>query len=277
MIMLASIFRSAAASVRLATALGPRGLIACDAKCTAWKHAAKCLATGALVLAAIGSPGCGSDRSEQGSEITKAPQSAPIPTFQDLALQAQQQGSDRLETSIPVTDRDLLVLAQTPTVDTLICDAGELSDVAVESIASLPNLRHLRLRHSPISDDGFQALAAIKTLWFLNLPHSRCTAKGIASLAVLPDLRNLRLGSDLLGADAAGSLSLLHSLRSVHLIGVPFNDEGLRLIAALPELESIYLDDSSVTEDGWQWLFENYPDLHVHVDQQHHDRDPHRH
>jgi hypothetical protein len=45
----------------------------------------------------------------------------------------------------------------------------------------------------------------------------------------------------------------------------------------MPNLQSLYLDDSLVTETGWEWLFEEVPNLHVHVNQQHHDRDPQAH
>ena len=48
----------------------------------------------------------------------------------------------------------------------------------------------------------------------------------------------------------------LSSLRSLHLIGIPITDEGLKILARMPRLQSLYLDDSMVTEDGWEWLFE---------------------
>jgi len=32
-----------------------------------------------------------------------------------------------------------------------------------------------------------------------------------------------------------------------------------------------------VTDEGWDWLFQNKSHLHVHIDQKHHDRDPQKH
>ena len=75
----------------------------------------------------------------------------------------------------------------------------------------------------------------------------------------------------------ANALTQIRSLRGIHLIGVPITDEGLKKIAAMPYLESLYLDDSAVTEAGWAWLFREHPHLHVHIDQYHHDRDPKAH
>jgi hypothetical protein len=66
-------------------------------------------------------------------------------------------------------------------------------------------------------------------------------------------------------------------LRAVHLIEIPITDEGLQQIADLPHLESLYLDGAAVTATGWNWLFTNHPDLHIHLDQQHHDIDPNWH
>ena len=144
-------------------------------------------------------------------------------------------------------------------------------------IAKLPKLRHLRLRLSPIGDVGFQELSSCEALWFLNLPHAACTSEGVASLKSLTKLRQLRLGSKNLDNQVANALTQIRSLRGIHLIGVPITDEGLKKIAVMPYLESLYLDDSAVTEAGWAWLFREHPHLHVHIDQYHHDRDSQAH
>jgi hypothetical protein len=80
-----------------------------------------------------------------------------------------------------------------------------------------------------------------------------------------------------LGNEVTREIATLPSLRVIHLIGVPVTDEGLKTLAEMPYLESLYLDDCAVTEAGWDWLFREHPHLHVHVNQAHHDRDPKRH
>ncbi|WDQ19322.1 adenylate cyclase [Rhodopirellula sp. P2] len=169
------------------------------------------------------------------------------------------------------------LVTELPKLDTVLIDEGVITDEGLKTIAKLPELRHLRLRLSPITDEGLKPLLECETLWFLNLPHSRLTEKGIRSLAALPKLRQLRVGSTLLGNDLGRALLEVESLRGLHLIGVPLGDEGLKVIVELPHLESLYLDDSAVTESGWEWLFLNHPQLHVHINQRHHDRDPHHH
>lgn len=163
------------------------------------------------------------------------------------------------------------------TLETLILDKGVVTDVSMPSIASLPNLQHLRLRLSPINDDGLKHLSKCTSLWYVNLPHAACTAKGVAELAAIPKLRQLRLGSSGVGNEVTREIASIESLRGVHLIGVAVTDEGLKTLAAMPHLESLYLDDSAVTEAGWDWLFREHPHLHVHINQDHHDRDPKAH
>ncbi len=164
-------------------------------------------------------------------------------------------------------------------VDTVIFDQGKITDEGLKAICTLPNLQHLRLRLSPITDEGFKMLAGCKKLWFLNLPHCDCTIEGLEHLKDLPALRQLRLGPGRLDNEAPRAITKIGSLRGLHLIGVPVTNEGMKAIADMKSLESLYLDDSAVTEAGWDWLFENRPHLHVHVNQQHLDRDPqsHRH
>ena len=77
--------------------------------------------------------------------------------------------------------------------------------------------------------------------------------------------------------DLSRAVATLSPLRVVHLINVPVTDEGLKELSKLPHLESLYLDGPRVTEAGWEWLFENHPELHVHINQRHHDRDPRHH
>ena len=172
-----------------------------------------------------------------------------------------------------VTDEEIELLSPDDRwLETLLLDAGELTDRAMATIAELPSLTHLRLRNSPITDAGFRELAGCESIRILNVPQCQATAEGIAALGSLPSLTHLRLGGDGLEADTAASVASIETLKQIHLIGIPIDDEGLRQIAGLPRLESLYVDDSKVTPEGWEWLFETHPEVHVHVNQRHLDR-----
>ena len=149
-------------------------------------------------------------------------------------------------------------------------------------LARLPALERLVLRESPLSDEGLKHLAACHTLRDLNLPQARCTLVGLAALAELPRLKNLRLGSPQLvpeGKGGALGMTLLQfpTLRSLHLIDVPLGDDGLEAIGRYDGLWNLYLDGAGVSDLAWERYFALRPEVHVHVDQAHHDRDPNRH
>lgn len=216
-------------------------------------------------------------------------ESAPTPTtkytldadrFTALIKEVREEGLEVVHVyDFKVNDQLCEQLSALSSVRTLILDRGDVTDAAMPVIGSLPNLQHLRLRLSPISDRGLEALAECDSLWRLNLPHSRVTAKGLRSLQSLPRLRQLRLGTTRAGNEVCRTIAKIESLREIHLIGINVTDEGMKLLAEMPNLESLYLDDSVVTDAGWRWLFATHPELHVHVNQEHHDRDPkaHRH
>ncbi|TWT95070.1 leucine-rich repeat domain-containing protein [Neorhodopirellula pilleata] len=164
-----------------------------------------------------------------------------------------------------------------PKVDTVLIDQGIVTGEGLARIAELPDLEHVRLRLSPITDENLKPLLQCRELWLINLPHSELTNEGIRSLAEIPKLKQLRLGSKNLTNDCCRAIAELTKLRGLHLIGVPVTDDGVKVLAELPHLESLYLDDSAVTDAGWEWVFRNHPELHIHINQKHHDRDPQSH
>ncbi|MFG0287068.1 MAG: transcriptional regulator [Rhodopirellula sp. JB044] len=195
-------------------------------------------------------------------------------TRRDTAEHAEDDGFDRHTAGSRETAQPTKKFAR---LDTVLIDQGVVTDKGLDIIAQLPDLEHLRLRLSPVTDEGIVSLTASKKLWLLNLPHSRITTEGVRKLQKLPKLKQLRLGSPRLSNECCRAIAELKTLRGLHLIGVPVTDDGLKTLTTLPRLESLYLDDSAVTETGWSWLFRNHPQLHVHVNQEHHDRDPHAH
>lgn len=151
-----------------------------------------------------------------------------------------------------------------------------IGDEDCQSLARLHELVHLRIRGGHIGDEGLAHLAALPKLKILNLPQSRVTDRGLEALASATRLAQLRLGSRQITDEGLESLAEFPALQQLHLIDAPITDEGLETIATLPKLESLYLDGSRVTDAGLDRLFRARPDLHVHLNQRHHDRDPNR-
>jgi len=193
-------------------------------------------------------------------------------------LEAVREGrSPTLRAERPLTAAEWESLRGLTGLKELVLMAGRADDTRVEILATLPDIERLVLRDSPLTDHGLRRLAACSRLRDLNLPQAACTAAGVRSLAALEQLRSLRLGGPgLSGPEVCTAVVELPALRSLHLIDVPIGDEGLAVLAGLPRLWNLYLDGAGVSDAAWDGYFLACPDVHVHVDQAHHDRDPRR-
>ena len=178
----------------------------------------------------------------------------------------------------PLTDQEWQAIARLETLEELVLERGRADVGDAEILAGLPRLRRLVLRESPLTDEGLRQLARCRELQDLNLPQAACTAEGLRALGDLPRLRSLRVGSShLAGPEVGAVLAGFPALRSLHLIDVPLGDRGLEALGGLPGLWNLYLDGAGVSDAAWEEYFRRQPDVHVHVDQTHHDRDPDRH
>lgn len=157
----------------------------------------------------------------------------------------------------------------------LLLDGGGVQDADLELLAELPALFHLRIRLSELTDSGVSRLAkADSKLEILNLPKAKITVVGIRRLAELPKLRQLRIGGEQIDDSAAAALAELPNLESLHLIGPGITAAGLKHLESSAELSSLYIDDCKLPDEAWESMFKAKPQLHVHIDQHHHDRDP---
>lgn len=195
---------------------------------------------------------------------------------------------DGTSSRIRVADRALTEteweeIAGLETLSTLDLQEGVADDAKAVLLSRLPRLERLVLRKSPLGDEGFEHLAACHTLRDVNIPQARCTVAGLAALAELPRLKSLRLGSPNLCPEGKGggglAMILLQfpALKSLHLVDVAVGDVGLEGIARYDGLWNLYLDGAGISDGAWERYFAIHPEVHVHVDQAHHDRDPNRH
>lgn len=165
-------------------------------------------------------------------------------------------------------------------LEDLLLDAGGVTESQFQSIAQVQSLVHLRVRNASLSNEalvGFVEGGPWKELQILNLPQANISTPGIRALGRLPKLRQLRLGGPQIDNEAVGGIATLEGLRSLHLIGPSMNEQGLESLGQAPKLASLYLDECDLDDSAWTKLFEAKPNLHVHIDQFHHDRDPRKH
>ncbi len=185
--------------------------------------------------------------------------------------------SSRIVADSPLADDEWESLRGLADLRELVLRRGVADDAKAEILATLPDIERLVLRESPLSDAGLQEITRCRQLTHLNVPQAACTAAGLRLLRAVPKLRSLRLGGpNLAGREVGEAVAELAALESLHLIDVVIGDEGLDAIAALPGLQTLYLDGAGVSDEAWSRYFQRHPDVHVHVDQAHHDRDPGR-
>jgi hypothetical protein len=179
----------------------------------------------------------------------------------------------------PLTDADLAKLQGASGLLALHVEnsSSHITADGLRHLTGLKSLNHLWLRCTGIDDAALAEIAQIKSLEILNLPQADLTDDGLPVLKELPKLVQLRFGSPRVTDAGMKTLTELPALTRLHLIEVPITDAGLAELAKIERLESLYVDGGSISDAAWDELFQRRPKLHVHVNQQHHDRDPHKH
>ena len=225
------------------------------------------IAIGLLFMAGCGRSGRESPASGTGEEN--------LPSFANQVQDVRDGKTRRIEATEPLSLDQWDVLAGAVGLEELVVAGGGLDDAAAERLTAFSSLTKLVARQSPLTDAGFAAVARCTSLRDINLPHAACTAEGVKALAALPNLRSLRLGGEhLTGAAVCEAVVSLPKLRFLHLIDVEIGDAGLAVLERRPDLWSLYLDAAGVSDEAWGRYFHVCPNVHVHLDQAHHDRDP---
>jgi hypothetical protein len=174
------------------------------------------------------------------------------------------------------TDSDLVILAKRRPVRELLIEDSTITDAGLAYLEALAELEHLRIRGAAITDVGIRSLCRLSNLRVLNLPHAQFSDVGLAELVKLPNLELLRFGSPAVSDAGMAYCRTMPKLRFLHLIDVPISDQGLLHLRGMAQLESLYVDGADLSDAAVEALLTDLPNLHLHIDQQHHDRDPHK-
>lgn len=222
-----------------------------------------------LVVACCCWLGCGTPKEQPAVEQTWQAQIAAVKRGE----------SDRIEvTQQSIGDEELRQVEGLDQLRELLIDKGMMTSASLAELKKLPQLEHLKIRGARIDDEGFRHLCSIASLKRLNLPQADLTDEGLPAIVDLKQLESLRLGSPRVTDAGVLHIGQVKTLRWLHLIDIPIGDPSLKMIGeSFPDLESLYLDGAKASDKAWDELFRQHPGLHVHVDQKHHDRDPHGH
>jgi hypothetical protein len=142
-----------------------------------------------------------------------------------------------------LTDADFLRLAQLDHLKSLSLGKG-IDDARLAQLAKLPNLDTLQTNLAQISDDGILPLAKLTSLHNLKFfhPSKSFTGAGLAHLAKMPNLDRLTVAGSFefndAGMAAVAELSGLKELRTWH---AGATNDGVKKLKALKKLTSLHL------------------------------------
>lgn len=178
-----------------------------------------------------------------------------------------------------LSDADLKELTALAGLRELLLDnvQNRFSAAGIKQLIGLPQLEHLRIRGAGIDDEALAHIASLDSLTILNVPQATFGDNALAELERLPQLVQFRFSSPRVTDAGMKTLAKLPAIKRLHLIDVPITDAGLATLAQIKQLESLYIDGGQFSDGAIEQLFRDRPDLHVHLNQQHHDLDPHKH
>lgn len=175
-----------------------------------------------------------------------------------------------------VEDDELALLSGLTSLEKLEVHKLQATAVGLEHLSTI-GLQHVVLRGEGLDDDGMEALSRCPNLRVINLPTGTFSDKGLARLKGLKNLELLRFSSSNVTDEGMKHIAEIDSIRFLHFVAVPITDAGAQHLESMKQLESFYIDDSQVTDTAIERLWKAIPGLHIHINQRHSDRDPHRH
>lgn len=188
-------------------------------------------------------------------------------------------------TSTWITDADLALVAALPKLETIDLSHTKITDVGLEHLKRLENVRHLRLHHAEyLTDSGiaqikgwkklesldlrgtkvtsrvFEHIRALTTLTALDLSHTEVTDSGFEELAELTRLERLAIGGNRILGPGLDLLKMVPTLRHLDvsgiqrvdsgLWGIALNDANMNRLAQLTQLESLNLSGANIADRG---------------------------
>lgn len=177
-----------------------------------------------------------------------------------------------------ISDTTLDHIAGITSIVSLNIGSAMITDVGLERLAVLPNLKDLTMGGNELGDAGLQALRQLPGLTYLDLSGRQGTDSnvwaismsdlGMDAVLTLKELRELRFGCTSIGVGIEGAkfatvsmmsvtnrwvemMKSLPKLERLKLQGCDrVDDDGARILAAIPNLKEIDLKGTAVTEKG---------------------------
>ena len=138
-----------------------------------------------------------------------------------------------------------------------------VQDAGLAHLAKLDKLERLSLTHVGVTDAGMKHLAKLKSLTSLGLQGAKVTGAGLAELKPLK-LKMLNLDGATIDDDALKAIGAMHDLESLALGFTKITDQGLEHLAGLSKLKFLRFNDTKLTGVGLKHL-KNAPLRELHL------------
>jgi Leucine-rich repeat (LRR) protein len=139
-----------------------------------------------------------------------------------------------------------------------------LSDLNIESIASLTPLESLNIGGAIVSDAGMKALAKLVNLHTLDLSRLDITAAGLEPLTSLRKLTRLNLSqSSRIDDSAAPVFAAMTSLEVLDLAETSISDATLDRLEGMTQIKLLFVDGTKVTPERVGRFRKARPDCRV--------------
>jgi hypothetical protein len=131
---------------------------------------------------------------------------------------------------------------------------SKITGAGLAAIAGCTRLWFLQLQGIPLADADLAALRGMTELRILDIDSPKVTAAGLAHLRGMNQLQHLNLSFT--GVESLEPLRSLASLSHLQIVRSPIGDGGLApaSVPGFPELNSLNLSGTRVTDDGLKYL-----------------------
>ncbi|MEO9595170.1 leucine-rich repeat domain-containing protein [Rhodopirellula bahusiensis] len=132
----------------------------------------------------------------------------------------------------------------------------------IYSVSEFPSVERVRLTHSEIKNEHLVALSGLRHLRHLNLSMTRLHEGKLTPIASL-DLISLNLKRTRVDDEGLKCLVGMTNLEYLNVTRTKVTGHGLQYIESLPQLKTLYMQRCLVTREDYERFKETRPDITV--------------
>jgi len=156
-----------------------------------------------------------------------------------------------------LTDKGLMAIAALPALTKLNLESGRIADAHWIGLSGAKNLEWLSIPKSTMNNPSMAALSTLTQLKYLNISETRVSDLGFVHLTGLTSLEELRINglrTEGSGMEALGNKGARAPLRVIHASNTAFGALGFMHVADFDNLQELYVNNSSVTNNSLDGL-----------------------